>query len=582
MVFISGGSRGVIALNQANGVASWTANPGVTFNSTPAYDAATNSVFAAATNGTLYKINASNGNVSGTFVSGQNSTLPLPPLLVTGSNFVVFSMGNNVFSVNKSTMAQNWTYAAGSRVDTAPAYSASRNRLFIVSQDLYVHGINFDTGAQAWRVKPTPRDPGSPQGSSANNYAESSYSHPVVADNTGVVLVRYRLDWSSTLWLWSPWPTTNAQMASNLAGNPSQRAIYSLSLDNGSVAFDNNVGHGGFGNGDYILNGPVPVVKTFQDGTQSAYTMIRGSNVPGADGRDDAKFGELILDNSVAVYTPGQVRFIEYGNFGGWSRYGTSYSNVANLPTDEQPSLIMSGNNIFGGHWMVGYGLRIENRSSSYGTYGNPILSSNLPHVVSSTTQPYCNFGNGSHYCSGSVIQNGDTRTFPPNGFAIYYNQAYLYDNYWTAYSSWSVGNNLLIFRSLDGAVIAFESGNPQASINKNQFASIFANETKKIETLDKVINYDETRNFVDYRLKVRGQIAYVINNKKAVYLAFKKPHQGEFMVVIKKEKWNQFPNSKPDEYFRSGETIEVEGVIGKYQGDPVIYLENQSNIKKL
>jgi outer membrane protein assembly factor BamB len=51
-------------------------------------------------------------------------------------------MGNSVFAVNKNTMTQIWKYTANSPVHTPPAYSPSRDRVVVVTQDLYVHAID--------------------------------------------------------------------------------------------------------------------------------------------------------------------------------------------------------------------------------------------------------------------------------------------------------------------------------------------------------------------------------------------------------------------------------------------------------
>jgi DNA/RNA endonuclease YhcR with UshA esterase domain len=131
------------------------------------------------------------------------------------------------------------------------------------------------------------------------------------------------------------------------------------------------------------------------------------------------------------------------------------------------------------------------------------------------------------------------------------------------------------------GIIIAFESGNPTASADLPASKSL-SRDKEKINTIESIINYKDAHNYIDYKVKVKGNIAYVINNKKAIYLAFKKPHQGEFMVVIEKKHWWQYPNGKPDEYFKPGDRILVEGIITRYQGDPVIYINTNENIKKL
>ena len=164
-VYIAAGRDGVYALNNLDGSQAWRVNPaGETnyVNSTVAYDADTNAVFAVASNGTLYKINAATGATLDQFPSGVSGILsPLPPAVL--SDRVLFSMGNNVYAVNKTTMQQLWMYPAGSAVHTPPAYSPSRNRVVVVTQDLYVHAINNVDGSQVCRIKPTIRNRRDPQ-----------------------------------------------------------------------------------------------------------------------------------------------------------------------------------------------------------------------------------------------------------------------------------------------------------------------------------------------------------------------------------------------------------------------------------
>src|SRR3989344_3655315 len=175
-VYLAAGRDGIYALNNVNGSQIWRINPaGETnyINSTVAYDADTNAVFAVASNGVLYKMDSTDGATLGQFPSGASDILlPLPPAVL--SDRVVFSMGNNVYAVNKMTMQQMWSYPAGSAVHSPPAYSPSRNRVVVVTQDLYVHAINNTDGSQAWRIKPTPRNGGDP-GSDSTTLAESRY-----------------------------------------------------------------------------------------------------------------------------------------------------------------------------------------------------------------------------------------------------------------------------------------------------------------------------------------------------------------------------------------------------------------------
>ncbi|MCS7352506.1 MAG: pyrrolo-quinoline quinone, partial [Anaerolineae bacterium] len=69
----------------------------------------------------------------GQFSSGSSSPLPLPPAVI--SDRVFFSMGTRVYAINKHTMSQIWSYNANAAVHTPPAYSPSRNRVVVATED---------------------------------------------------------------------------------------------------------------------------------------------------------------------------------------------------------------------------------------------------------------------------------------------------------------------------------------------------------------------------------------------------------------------------------------------------------------
>ncbi|MCX8104026.1 MAG: PQQ-like beta-propeller repeat protein, partial [Candidatus Bipolaricaulota bacterium] len=411
--------------------------------STPAYDPDTNALFVVAANGTLYKLNSATGATVGQFSSGSSSPLPLPPAVI--SDRVFFSMGTRVYAINKHTMSQIWSYNANAAVHTPPAYSPSRNRVVVATEDLYVHAINNATGAQAWRVKPTVRTGGDP-GDNNTTLAEVKNGWPVIAEAHGYVLIKLRLDWNA-LWDASPWPANNAAMRSYLQQNPEYQALFVLDLDDGSVPFIANVGHGGFGDGGYLPMGPQPVVKRFPNGQEVVYTVIRGRecapNDPTCDGRWDSHLGEMVLDDTtVPGYLAGYVRFMQNTFF----------------PTDEQAYVSMAGDYIFGGHWEAGIAHRIVDRSPARGTFANPIVTENLPHIATSQDVDVCGTGfSATHYCEQGLI---NTRNWP-GGFYIYWQQGAVYDQYWSEYATWVVSNNTIYFVSTDGAVVALESAAP-------------------------------------------------------------------------------------------------------------------------
>jgi len=576
-VYIAAGSRGVYALNQANGTVAWNRNPGGSINSTPAYDGDTNAVFVVSSNGTLYKLNADNGNTLGQFATGSASTLPLPPAVI--SDRVLFSMGNRVYAVSKTSLTQIWSYDAGAPVHTPPAYSPSRNRVIAVSSDLFVHAIENASGARAWRVKPTPRTGGNP-GDSNSAVAEVSYGWPVIAEVHGYVLIKLRLDWQA-MWRPSPWPATNAAIRSYLQSQPADQALFVLSLDNGTVPFIANVGHGGFGDGGYMPMGPQPVVKRFANGQEVAYVVMRGSPCQRnpCDGRWDSHLGEMLLDSStVTGYQAGDVRFIRSTFF----------------PTDEQANLTMAGEHLFGGHWIFGLAHQILDRSSSRGSSSNPITTSDLPHIITSASN--CGFSAG-HYCPDQLVQDGDPRSLP-GGFYIYYNQGAVYDRYWSEYAAWVVSNGLVLFVSTDGAVAALESGNPTSQSVSEPLLAGFGSPTggslipdqanlnnlPSLEAVieradDAVIPYPRAAAYAGQVRTVEGVIRFVFNNRKAVYLGFQNPHQGAFKIRIMDDAWGRFA-APPEELYAVNQRVRVTGLIQWYQGDPVIYVTDPAQIE--
>ncbi len=556
-VYVAAGSRGVFALNASTGAPIWNLNPGGSINSTPAYDSASDSLFVVSSNGHLYRLKGASGQTDGDFNGQAASDLPLPPALA-GSR-VYFSMGNFVYAIQKDSMAQAWAYNAGASVDTPPAYSSSTGLLVAVSNDLFVHAIHDSNGTRAWRVKPTSLAPGDPGDSNA--MAEVKYGWPVIAEGHKLVLIKLRLNWQ-TLWTWNPWPTNNAQMRANLAAKPDQQALFALNLSDGAIAFHTNVGHGGWGDGGRMPMGPQPVVKRFSDGSEVAYVVMRGANCLNSpcDGRWDSRFGEMELDSStVPGFQAGDVRFIRNTFF----------------PTDEQANLSMSGDDIFGGHWMYGLAHQILDRSAGKGASSdNPITTSNLPHIIESASN--CGFS-ASHYCPNGLIEDGDSRAIP-GGFYIYYNQGTVYNQYWSSYAVWVVSGSTVYYLSNDGALIALTAGAP----DQPQSASDAANQPAvptPTPSLDQPISYTQARQYAGWNATVEGEIQFEFNNRKAVLLGFKNPHPGVFKAMILAADWKNFP-APPDQLFGPGQQVKVHGKIDWYQGDPVIYVHDPSQIE--
>jgi len=551
-----------------------TLSPGGNCNGTPAYDISSGMLFIPSSNGNLYKVNPANGSTAGMYNAG--SAIVGGVCLINGRAFV--SAGSTVKAVDIAGMTEAWSYSAGSPVVMPPAYSSSRDAVVVVTQNLNVHCIKNSDGSAKWSpVKPTP-------GTYSSGSTEADWGWPVIAEVHGYVLVRYRLPWS-TLWTWSPWPTDNATMRSNLQGNPSQQCVFALDLDDGSVPFICNVGNGGWGDNDFLPMGPAPCVRKFDNGNEVAYTVCRGDSGSGQDGRSDSHFGELMLDNTtVSGWQAGYVRFIDYGSdFGGSEGF-------AFPPTDEQPFITVAGDQVLAGHWALGLALQMNDRSASRGTFASPITVTYLSHFV--TSQQSQGFS-ASHYVGTPFGQEPDWREVPL-GFYIYYNLGSVYDSYWSNYACWVVSDGLVLYRSCDSAIIALESGNPLAAVDRDptwgELAEAAAAEehyraTDNPRAVDRpargpaIITHEEVWNHVGEVKTVAGTIRYIHNNGKTTCLGFKNPHQGAFAVMIRERDRGNFP-AVPEEYYRIGQAIRVTGKIVWYQGDPVVYAEHPDQIE--
>ncbi len=555
-VYIAAGVDGIFALNEATGQPIWQRTGIGNIRSTVGYDADTQAVFAVSSNGTLYKLRSDTGAIIDQLQSGQTSDLPLPPAVL--SDRVLFSMGNSVFAVNKHSMAQIWEYNAGATVAIPPAYSPSRNAVIIATEpDLYVHAIDNTDGSRKWRSRPV--------------HASRTYNAPtefhngwaVIAEQAGYALIKVRLDWQT---IWRDYPQTNNDIRQLLTQFPGEQALFVLDLDDGTVPFIANVGNGGYGDSDYLPMGPQPVVKPLPNGKDLVYIIVRAKHAH--DARWDSHFGEMVLDNTtVPGYQGGDIRFIAYD-------YPPGDENPF-LLTDEQPNVAMAGDYLFGGHWEAGFAMRILDRSDARGSFNNKITTQRLATIATSQDNTgACTFS-PSHYCNGGLT---NTRYYD-NGFYIYYNQGAVYDQYWSEYASWVISNENLYFRSCDGALVALTSGNPQGA----RLASLPLTPTPLLRPFFSSsplsIPYSQAREWAGHKTMVTGELRYVFNNGKQVLLGFSHPHQGNFKIIIRKEDWGHF-DRPPESLYQVGQSVQVEGLIQWYQGDPVIYATAPQQIK--
>jgi len=386
------------------------------------------------------------------------------------------------------------------------------------------------------------------------------------------VLIKVRLDWGT---LWRDWPQTNSGMRQLLTTYPGEQALFVLDLDDGSVPYIANVGHGGYGDNDYLPMGPQPVVKRLPNGKEVVYIIIRARHA--YDSRWDSHFGEMMLDNTTVIgLQGGDVRFIAFD----WP----PGSSDPFLLTDEQPNVSMAGDYLFGGHWEAGFALQILDRSDARGSFTNKITSQRLSTVATSQDDTGACAFSSSHYCASGLT---NTREYD-FGFYIYYNQGAVYDQYWSEYAAWVVSNDNLYFRSCDGAIVALTGGNPQSAIRNTQNVSNVQYAAAPQETYQPialsptaVIPYTQARAWAGRTATVTGTLRYVFNNGKQVLLGFSDPHRGTFKAIIRQADWGRF-GAPPEQLYRVGQRVALIGRIAWYQGDPAVYVTAPEQIRVL
>ena len=532
--YIADGANGCRVLSIANGSVVRTISPGGSINATPAYDPADGMLYLPSTNGTLYKVNPVTGNTVGTYNAG--SAIEYAPCLIGDRVFI--TAGSTLRAVRKSDMTLIWSYNAGSPVETPAAYSASRDVVVVVAQDLKVHCIKNSDGTAKWTpFKPTVHtyQTGRVIG---DDRAEARWGWPVIAEEHGYVLVKYRLSWQVVLGR-PRFPVTNSGIRAQLEGDPQQKCAFAIDLDDGSVPFTCNLGHGGWGDGDFMPMGPMPCVKKFPNGDEVVYAMVRGHVM--YDSRWDSHAGEMLLDDTtVSGYQGGHIRFIR-------NAYQGKSSEEQFFLTDEQPFISVAGDYVFTSHWNCSMtSVKITNRTSTYGTWSNKIATAQGPNVVTSMLSGRgCTFNATRHYCTGQAWNS----MYYTEGFYIYLDLPEIYDSYWSEYACVVVSTGHLFVRSCDSAIVCLEPGNPLAmgdELTTWELADAGSSdpdmEARNVGMRDRpatgpaVISYRDADKYLGQTKTVRGVLAEVFNNGKAVYLAFAKPHNGVFVARIMKD----------------------------------------------
>lgn len=578
-VYMVAGNQ-VFALDKTTGSQIWAKGSIGTLNATGVYDA--ENLYIGSSNGIVYKLNAATGATTAQFTGAGNFSLSLS--FANGLLFAGSSTGT-LYAINPSTMTQAWAYQAGSPIVTSSSYSPSKNAVLVVSQDLFVHSIDLTTGARKWRIKPTNRTYTTLN--AELNLTEAVEGWPVIAEQHGIVFIRYRLEWNS-LWTGNPFPTTNAAIRTLLAGDNTRQSLFALNLTDGSTAFVPAVGNGGAGDGGTLPMGPQPVIRTV-GGKEVAYVIWRNGltcvGAPSCDGREDAVMGEMVLDNTtVAGYQAGDMRFVQFED----------------IQTDEMMNISMAGDTIFHSHWLINAAAKITDRSDAKGsTFLNPIATVPAPYAIwrQCNLQNTCNFpgcvsnnycgincaASNSRYCKDGLYGYGDSRMYSSKpGFYEYNNDSKDTTMGTTPFTV--VSSGLVLIKSDDGAIIALESGNPlvtTSTVTPIVMTSLQSDVLgANTSTTPNVIKYQDALNHLNETVTVEGTIASAVDHMpKAIYLGFTNPHDGALLVRVFAKDVSKFPY---DLMKLKGKKIRVTGTVTLYwpEGkDPEIIVTSPDQI---
>ena len=562
---ITGGERvymvannAVYALKQDNGEVLWSYDSIGTLTGTPVY--LTEALYVGSENGKLYQFDASNGKlIQSVDLGGSISTA----LISAGSAVVATTANGHLVAVDAATLQIVWKYDAGVDLVTMPAFSVKQNLIVVVGKDLYVHAVDATSGKQKWRVKPTVREYSTE--SEETNFAVADNGWPVIAEQHGIVFIRYRLEWN-TIWAFGEYPNTNAEIRKALTDTPTQQALFALSLDDGKAAFIPAVGNGGGGDGGMLSMGPMPVIREV-DGQEVAYMIWRnGQTCVGCDGREDSNMGEMVLDDkTVPGYAAGDMRFVQFDD----------------IQTDEMTTLSMIGDTLFHGHWLVNEGRRITERGLKVGDkFTNPIKTSDGLYVIwrqcqcpagqncnpvvypggSGTTScgVSCPFNEQTRYCPAGLFSYGDQRGYPP-GFYQYHNDI----QHDSSLPFTIASGNMVIVKTDDGGLMAFQSDNSRSHEAESVLISnpipLPENLTFELPT----IKAADAMQYVGQIVKVCGTINSVVNHlPKAIYMSFTAVHDGEMMVRVFRKDLSEFSY---DPMTLLGKSICVSGLMRLY-----------------
>lgn len=597
-VFIAAQNNTLYALDIGSGQTVWSIAPGGDLYSTPAYDPKTTSIYVAG-GSNLYRINSS-GQKTHTYAAGARiETSPL----VVGDFVYITSTDGRLHKINTTTFTASpadggWIYSPGPGITqvTMPSYSASRDIIIYASDpDLKVRAINNTTGTLKWSFS-TPNTYRCLEGSDWQGPQCVEYRHgwPVVADAAGVVLTRLRVTYEDTFafsrYYTDPEypnppgnnqsPPNNVEIRNLLTQRKDIQSVYALDLDTGQEAFIPLVKGSGFSNGYYNM-GPMPAIRTLEDGSQVAYLLFSTSKVCGlanygwCGNREDTTVGEMVLSDNSGIKGCDQP---SRDCLAGELRYVDFYYIVRG---DEHGFVSGTGSTVFHSNWYsVLEGATITDRSNGLGaTVQNPIKAIYTPFVIDQETSCDCNFSS-SHYCNQGLKGEGrydcnSGRIFPP-GFYFYKTTNYQDTSGWNINPYVIASNGYLIIRNIDASIMAIRT--PEIPLSQtNRFSQVAGLQTTKapfVPTTGKIMTVTLTPD-------------YIYNNGTHLQIRPKTVNATTPQLIIVKDYWDQFaPNiytrtgRNRETWITEGRPLTVTGVLTSYHQEPTIYVTSPKQLR--
>jgi hypothetical protein len=379
-VIAPAGDIGIYGIQLSNGSKAWQVNPpNASFVASAAYDKATKSVIAGATDGNVYQINVDTGQIIKTYATGAPVR---KAILIAGDSAYVVNDKGELHRIRISNLSRVWIYSSNSAATTPAAYSAGVDAIIFGSADLNVHAVKNSDGSGRWKVKPTPNAP-----SKENSY---EYGWPVIADKYGIVFIRMRLNHYSFTdsAIGGVFPTSMQDIRGLLTQKAERQSLFALDLRSGAARFVPAVGYNAVEYRDPARNfeydfhmGTIPVVKTFANGDQTVYMAFRSGQSQSPDYRWDGAFGEMALKDTNEFgfsMRAGDLRYVRMARYKNDSVTCDDCTGQSQIHiVDEGTPISVAGNMIIHSHWSAAVFARIKDNASNprWNNYGNSFIN---------------------------------------------------------------------------------------------------------------------------------------------------------------------------------------------------------------